>query len=238
MRGRAERQHIEEDRLVIALVAPAQEAAGRLPAHADRLALVQRPMPVAAFVEEFRLLAEIALDLTVSGEIGGRRQDADQQQTGIDGRKLAVPGAVARLHIEEVIVEAAMASGPALGALIAVGEEIEGGQHPFGRIGAADPAALDGDRIARKRKADRGDAAMACFDGGIRHQSVFRIGMEHEIFERRALQLVDQRVVGFIYLLQHRLSVSSALPFPAEHGSLDSCKSNMINDDILLWRIL
>ncbi len=105
------------------MVAPAQKARRGLPAHRDTIALVQRPAPVDALIDEFCERANLGLGLILAVEILRGGQDTGDEQSSIDGRKLAVPGAVAGIHVQEVVEETAMPGRVAFRALLGVGEK-------------------------------------------------------------------------------------------------------------------
>src|SRR3954465_1924844 len=157
------------------MVAPAQETGRGLPAHRDTIALVQRPAPVDALVNEFCERAYLGLGFTLAVEILCCGQNTGDEQSGIDGRQLAIPRAVAGIHMEKMVEEAAIASRVAFRALFGVGEEVQRVEYTLCGFLAADPAALDANRIGRKPEADCGDAGRDARDRRVRHKAVFRI---------------------------------------------------------------
>lgn len=101
---------------------------------------VQRPAPVDALVDEGRELADFGFRLVVFAiEILRSRQDAGDEQCRVDGRKLAVPGAMAGIHVQKMVEEAAVAGRVAFLALTRLGEEPQRIDRTLGRFLAADP---------------------------------------------------------------------------------------------------
>ena len=72
-------------------------------------------------------------------EILRSRQDAGDEQRRIDGRKLAVPGAMAGIHVQEMVEETAVAGRVAFLALTRLGKEPQRVDRAFGCLLAADP---------------------------------------------------------------------------------------------------
>ncbi len=124
------RQDVENDGLAIPFPPVFQETAARPPTHRQRVALVQRPLPVGAGVKVVRQPAQFGFPGLRPVEIGGSRQHAGDQQCRIDGRQLAPPRPPACLHVEEVIIEPLVAGRIRLAALLAAGKKAQRRQHP------------------------------------------------------------------------------------------------------------
>ena len=191
MGRRAEAEDVQQHRLVVALPAIWQEAAFRLPPERDGAVVDLRPAPVGAPVQRVGQRADFFLLAVAAVEVAGGGQGARQQEGGVDRRQLALPCAAAGLHVEEVIVEAAVAGGVGLGAVRAVPEESQRRQRALDRRGARNEAALDADRVHGQREADGGDAGRPAGRALVDHQAVDRIGFLHKIGERFALEHVQ-----------------------------------------------
>ena len=80
MRRRGEREHVEQERLVVPLPAVRQEPALRLPAMGESRAAVQGPLPVDAFPDPAREIPDPALRFGGSIEVRGRREGAGDRE--------------------------------------------------------------------------------------------------------------------------------------------------------------
>ena len=136
---------------------------------------VLRPSPIGPTIERIGESANFLLLRGLGVEIGTGRQGAGQQEGAIDRRQFAVPGAPACLHVEEMIVEAAMAGGVGLRSLRAVPEETQGGQSAVHRDAARHKSALDTYRIGGERQPGGGDAGGPVLRGLVEDQSVGRV---------------------------------------------------------------
>jgi hypothetical protein len=136
--------------LTVVIPAAGEEARFGFPAHRECFlggagaAVGQHPCEVDALVEALRLLTE------------GRRvqpfssnQRAHHQKSRVDGRHLAVPLALARFPVDEVIEPAALMGQRQVGF-----ERLLGA---FDRLRFVYPAASDGNWQHRKREAARGN---------------------------------------------------------------------------------
>ena len=115
---------------------------------------------------------------------------------GVDHRELAVPRAPARLQIEEVIVEAAIAGGVRLLALGAVAKESQRRQRPRGGLAPRQEAAFRADDVDGEPEAGGGDAAGRAGPRAVGDQAVSRIGGAEEVTDGALLessQLVAER---------------------------------------------
>ena len=185
---RAEAEHVEQHGLVVALPAVGQEAALRRPAVRDGRPAALRPAPVHAAVERVGQRADLVLVGRVAIEVGGGGQHARQEERRVDGRELAPPGATARLHVEEVVVEPPVAGGVGLRPLRAVAEEPQPGEHHPGDLVAREQPSLDEERRRRQRHPDRGDAGRRPLRGLVRDQPVLAVDLVEVILEGHPLQ--------------------------------------------------
>ena len=183
MRRRAEGEQVEDERLVVALPVKGQEASLGTPAVADRLAAGEHPGPVDALVEHAGDGADLGLGTAGAIEILRRRERAGDEDRGVDARQLAVPGASAARHVEEVIVEAAMAGRVGRFALLAAGEEAQHRQGSLGGLVALDEAAFGADHVARQRHAHCGDARWPVGGGLVENEPVLAVDLVEEVFE-------------------------------------------------------
>ena len=135
---RPEAEHVEQHGLVVAMPAIGEEAALRRPAVRDGGPAALRPAPVDAAVERVGERADLVLVGRLAIEVGGGGQHARQEERRVDGRELAPPGATARLHVEEVVVEPLVAGGVGRRPLRAVAEESQPGEHRPGDLVARD----------------------------------------------------------------------------------------------------
>ena len=123
VRRRPEGQHVQQQSFVISLPTIIQESAFRSPALADRGAFVLSPLPIREAVHRVSKLADFAFVRRIAVEVHGCCQGAGKKKRGINGRKLALPGAAARVHVKKVIIKSAVSGGIRLGALRAVREK-------------------------------------------------------------------------------------------------------------------
>jgi hypothetical protein len=170
----------------------AQEAALGLPAVADRAVAVAHPGPVDALLQHPGERADLGLVGRVVVEVAGRGQHAGDQERRVDAGELALPGARAGAHVEEVEVEAAMARGLRRARHVGIGEEAQGPQRDPDGLLARQPAALDGDRVGGEGHAHAGDAAGAVGLRRVQHEAAGRIGRRLEVAERAVLGAFDQ----------------------------------------------
>ena len=196
MRGRAERQHVEHHRLVVATPVVGQETALGGPAVRDRGRAGLRPGPVGAGVERFRDRPDADLGRRRAVEVGLAEQHAGEQQGGVHGRQLDLLEAPAARHVEEVIVEAAISGRGRAGVLRRGPQELERVLHPLGGRGAAHPAALRPDRIGGEPEAHRADARERWGRGAVGRQAGVRVGQVPEPAERALLEAVEERGLG------------------------------------------
>ena len=132
----------------------------------------------------------------VGVEPAAAEQDPAQEKGGVDRRQLALHGAQAGLHVEEVVEESLVArDAVGLRALRQVPEELQGGQHPRAGGLAADPAVLHPDGAGVEREAQAGDAAGRRRGPAVGRQAVRRIGRLPEEAEGAALQVRDRRAL-------------------------------------------
>src|SRR3546814_17342075 len=100
------------------------------------------PRPVRALVEEIRQIADLLLLGGVVVEIRRGGQHAGEQERAVHGGQIALPGALAAAHVEEVIVEPAIPGGIGLLALRTAAEAAQGGQGAFDGSTAGQQSAL------------------------------------------------------------------------------------------------
>ena len=171
-------------------------------------------MPVRPAVELVRQAADLRLLLGVRVEVGCAGEHAREQEGRVDGGELALPDAAARLHVEEVVVEAAVARRIRLGPLRAVAEEAQPAQHDLGSELARDHAALDDHRNGRQSEPHGGDAARGVGVGLVSDQAVGRVGLVQVVLQRRSLetiQLLLRRKANRILRLRRPMTHRSAL---------------------------
>ena len=93
------------------------------------------PLPVGAAVEFFRELAYFTLFARIPIKVLGRRLRARDQERCVNRRDFRLPGAMARLHIQEVIVEAFASNHIRTFAVRAVIKELQLRQRSLDRFG-------------------------------------------------------------------------------------------------------
>ena len=117
-----------------------------------------------------------------------------------------MPYALARPHVEEVIVEAFVPGRIGRLALGALREESENFECPSGGVRTRQPAVPDRDRITGQRKSNHGDAAWRPLARSIRDEAGIVIGVIDQIGKGGTLQPDDQRLVRnprqFAHLVQ------------------------------------
>ena len=188
MRRRAEPQDIEQKRLIISFPAVLQESALGCPSVADGFSPVLRPAPIGSAIERIGQCADLGFGLRVRIEKRRRGQRAGQQKRAVDGRQLALPGSPAGLHIQEVIVKAAISRGVRLRPMRAVPEEAQRCQSAFRGRAPAHESAYDAHRIAGQRKAGGGDACGPVCFRLVEDQAVGRVRFMDEVVECLPLQ--------------------------------------------------
>ena len=192
---RAERQHVEQHRLVVAHPVMDDETALREPAHRDQRFALLQPGPVHLAVELVGDAPDLPLARIVAVVVRLREEHAHHQQRRVDAGQLhPAVVAMALLHVQEMIVEALVAAlaGP-LRSLRDVAQEAQGGQGAVHGLGPADPAVLDADRIGRQRIADRGDAGERTRRVAVGRQAVAFVGRVPEELEGALLDVAEQR---------------------------------------------
>ena len=138
---------------------PAHEFALRRPAQTEGAVAAAHPLPIDTGVEPVSQRADFGFVAALAGEILPCGQNTGDQQAGVEAGQLAAAGALAGLHVEEVVVEALITGGVARLALNAVSEKMQRRQHALDCLRTGDEAALDPDRIGCQRHTDGGDAA-------------------------------------------------------------------------------
>ena len=184
---RAQAQQVDQQPLVVALPSIAQEAAAGLPTKGHRRAAVLRPVPIGAAVKRVGKFADLAILGAVAREILRSGQHARQEKRGVDRRKLAIPGALAVVHVEEMVVEALVPRRVCVPALNAVMKESQGRERSLGGVRPGHEAALYANGIGGEGEADGGDAGGPARLGLVGDQSVERVRLIDEIVERLTL---------------------------------------------------
>src|SRR5664279_5678946 len=104
VRGRAESEQIEKERLVVSTVAPRQEAALGRPAVREKAPARERPAPVRPAVERPAPRPDLALFGRAAVEERGARESPREEDRGVHRGKLAAKSPAPRAHVEEVVV--------------------------------------------------------------------------------------------------------------------------------------
>ena len=184
MRGRAESQDVQHERLVVAFPAVFEKSAFGFPTVRDRSAAVLRPRPVGAAIERVGEGAYFPFLRRVRVKIRSGRQRAGEQNGAIDGRQFALPRTSTGLHVEKMIIETVITGGVGFRTLRTVPEKSQRGENSLDRRDARDEAALDRDRIHRQGKPGGGNAGGPIGSGLVEHQSVVRIGLVQKVTGR------------------------------------------------------
>jgi hypothetical protein len=193
---RAKSQNIEQSRLVVAFPAMLQKPELRGPTVGDGFCSVLRPLPIGAAIERVGQGANFGLGFGVRIKKLRGGQRPCQEESGIDRRQLAAPGAPASLHIQKVVIEAAIPRGVRLGALWAVPEKAERRQGPFHGRAPSHEAPFNAHRITGQCEAGGGNArGPVCF-GLIDNKPVDGIGLMEEIAKCFPLQRIQVVVRG------------------------------------------
>ena len=169
MLGRPQPQDIQQQRLVVAFPPVVEEAGFRLPAVRHRIPLGLCPLPTGTAVERVVKFMDFALVVATGVVIGPRRQRASQQESAIQCRQFALPGATAGLHVEKMIVKTLVAGRVRLRPLRAVPEEKQRRQHSLHHGGLRHESAFDADRVAGQSEAGRSNAQWSIFRGLVDH---------------------------------------------------------------------
>ena len=193
VRGRAQPEHVENQGLVVTLPAVVQEAEFGHPPLGQGRGIVLGPAPVDPLVECLRCIADLGLLRAV--EIATHRQHAGQQQRGVNQRELAVPHARAGLHVQEMVVKAAVAGCLRIVGLAAREQKAQRNQRLLRRLRAREPATLARDDAAGKGKAHHRDAARCPGARSVRDQTVARVGIADQILIGRTLQRSQERLI-------------------------------------------
>src|SRR3989441_177817 len=190
----AERQDVEDHRLVVATPVVGEEAALGRPAVRHRGGTRLGPAPVGARVQRLGGVADGTLDGCGAVEIGLGEEHAREQQGGVDRGELHLPEALSCVLVEEVVEEAVVAGHPArVRALRRGPEEPERREGPLGRLGSGDVAAFHADGIGGEREPHRRDARERLGGPAIGGEPVLGVGEVPEIVEGALLQGVEER---------------------------------------------
>src|SRR5437879_6065523 len=186
-RGRgAEREEIDDHRLVVALPVVTGEALLRGPGERDPRRARLGPGPVHATVDLVRQFSDLELLRLLRVEIALTEEHAPKEQRGVDGRDFAVVGARTGAHVDEVMEESVLVGF--------VREEAQRRQHALARRRARDIAALDADRVGGEPEADRRDAGEWRRRIAVRNETVVRIPGLPEEAEGALLEIGDDRI--------------------------------------------
>ena len=177
---------------MVALPPVAEEAALRRPPHRDGRAAVEGPVPLGPLVERRGALAELPLVRAVAVEVAGGEEGAGQEDRRVDGRELALPRPAPLVHVQEVVVEPAVADAVAGAVLRRVAEKADGGEGEPERPLSAAPPALHGDREGRQQEAGGGDGGWALRIRTVHHEPAGGVRLVEEVVERDALDVVEE----------------------------------------------
>src|SRR5262249_49863983 len=159
--GSAEAQETPGHGLVVPPPAVPQEAFFRCPPQTDGGALALCPLPVRSPVDLLRESTNLHVLRRRPGAVRLAEQRAGEQDRRVDPREVALLAAVARLHIDKVIEEAAVTGGSSRVAILRrPGEKSQRREDALLCLRAGDVAALDADRIGGEAEPDRGDAGV------------------------------------------------------------------------------
>jgi len=157
--GRAEREEVDEHRLVVAAPVELVEAALRRPPHGDERRAGLGPGPVGAPVERIGVGADRGLGAVAPVEVLLREEDAGEEERGVHRGELdglvAEPGGLVHEVREEAVIAGRCPPRPVPGG--AAREKRSRGEGALGRGVAGYVARLDTDRIGGEREADRRD---------------------------------------------------------------------------------
>ena len=193
----AQREQIEQGRLIVAVPLAGDKALLGVPAHRYERPLAEHPRPVDAIVDGGGEAANFGFGQIVAIIILAGEQDAAEQQHSVDRRQFSGLEPVAAVQVDEMVEKAAVAGDAAWPRTLGRGgEEAQCGQCAVARLGAGDPATLHADRIGVEREADRGDRAEAFRGPAIGHQSIGRISGVPEPLEGAALEIVNAEPGG------------------------------------------
>ena len=195
-RGRAEREDVEEHRLIVALVLGSTIPNLWPPRHRGERRVLVEPVPLDALVERVGVGADGRLVGSAPVEILAREEHAAHQQRRVDRGQLYAPEALAGFLVEEMVEEALVAGHAGLArALRGLPEKAERGQRALGRLGARDVAALGADAVARQPKPDGGDAGERLRRPAVGDEAVLGVRRFPEPVERPLLQRVEKQHV-------------------------------------------
>jgi hypothetical protein len=172
-----------------------EEAGPGLIAMRERRLAVLRPPPIGTQVQLVRQGPDQVFVLSVAIEVGGGGQCAGQQESRVDGGELAPPGPSSGLHVEKVIVKAFVAGCVRRSPLHAVAKESQGRQRDRHRGVTRHEATLHANGVGREREAGRRNTGGPAVSRLVGDQPIERIDLFQEVFERLALEPVQQGVI-------------------------------------------
>jgi len=161
----------------------------------ERRRAVLRPSPIGTPIQLVSQGSDLVFVLSVALEVGGGGQCAGQQESRVNGRELAPPGSLTGQHVEKVVVKAFVASRVRRRSLHAVAKEPQGRQRDRHGGVARHEATLHADGVGRKREAGRRNTGGPAVSRLIRNQPIERIDFLQDVFERLALEPVQQGVI-------------------------------------------
>ena len=162
----------------------------------ERPFAIQCPVPIHSLVERVGDAANLRLAPGGPVEVTRSGEGTSEEQGRVDGREFAVPRPSARLHVEEVVVEAPMPGRVLSLALRAVAEEAQDAQGSRDRIVPRQQSTLHHDGICPERHADRRNAADGVGHRAVRDQAGQRMCHVEEVAKRAAFNRVEKRVVN------------------------------------------
>ena len=194
MQGCAQRQHMEEQGLVVSPPVVREEAALGVPAQGDGRRSRLRPRPVDPRVDRVGEPADARLPGIVAVEVGLAEQYPGQEQRRVHGGELHPLEARAGLGIEEVVEESPVARDPRGGGILArAPEKPQGAEDTLGGLGARDVSTLGADRVGREREAHGSHADERGSGSAIGSEPGLGVAQVPEVTERPLLEGVEER---------------------------------------------
>ncbi len=214
VRRRAECKDVQNQRLVVSTPAVGQETRLRSPSVCERSFAIQCPVPIHSLVERVGDGANLRLAPGVPIEVARSGKGTSEEQGRVDGREFAAPRPSARLHVEEVVVEAPMPGRVRSLALRAVAEEAKDAQGTLDRLVPRQQSTLHHDGVRPEGHADRRNAADGVGHRAVRDQAGQRMCHVEEVAESAAFNRVEQRVVdvGLSYRRRHTVVGGRIVP--------------------------
>src|SRR5438477_303589 len=177
-----------EHRLVVTVPVEAREPPFRRPGERDRWRARLGPGPVHSPVDLLGQRSDLDLLRIIAVEVRLAKEHPGEQQRGVDGGDLALIGARAAAHVDEVIEE------PVL--IRFAGEEAQGREHALARRLPRDIAAFDADGVGGEPEADRGNAGERGRRKAVGNEAIPGITGLPEEAERALLEVREERIQG------------------------------------------